>query len=76
MGLFVEYGSIENAFSHVEEISQKRARESLRENYQMAQLSKELATIFIHFSRIKFHQKIPEIQFSAQLVGFLCKNIS
>ena len=54
--LLVEYGSIENAFSHVEEISQKRARESLRENYQMAQLSKELATICTN-SPIEFEQE-------------------
>ncbi len=54
--LLVEYGSIENAFSHVEEISQKRARESLRENYQIAQLSKELATIRTN-SPIEFEQE-------------------
>ena len=54
--LLVEYGSIENAFSHVEEISQKRARESLRENYQMAQLSKELATICTN-SPVEFEQE-------------------
>ena len=54
--LLVEYGSIENAFSHVEEISQKRVRESLRENYQMAQLSKELATICTN-SPIEFEQE-------------------
>ena len=54
--LLVEYSSIENAFSHVEEISQKRARESLRENYHMAQLSKELATIRTN-SPIEFEQE-------------------
>ena len=54
--LLAEYGSIENAFSHVEEISQKRARESLRENYQMAQLSKELATICTN-SPVEFEQE-------------------
>ena len=43
--LIVEYGSVENAFSHADEIPQKRARESLKENYQLAQLSKELSTI-------------------------------
>ena len=54
--LLAEYGSIENAFSNVEEISQKRARESLRENYHMAQLSKELATIRTN-SPIEFEQE-------------------
>ncbi len=43
--LIAEYGSIENAFAHVDEIPMRRARESLKENYPMAQLSKELATI-------------------------------
>ena len=39
------YGSIENAYEHVEEIKPNKARESLRENYQQALLSKDLATI-------------------------------
>ena len=43
--LIVEYGSLENAYAHADEISQKRARESLKENYELAKLSKELATI-------------------------------
>ena len=40
-----EYGSIENAHDHVEEIKPKKAMESLRDHYDMAQLSKTLATI-------------------------------
>ena len=56
--LITEYGSVENAFAHVDEIPQKRARESLRENYSMAQLSKELAAIDtdcpVEFDREKF----------------------
>ena len=43
--LLVEYGSLENAYAHVEEISQKHVREALKENYAMAQLCKELAVI-------------------------------
>ena len=39
------YGSIENAYDHVEEIKPKKAMESLRDHYDMAQLSKTLATI-------------------------------
>ncbi len=46
--IIAEYGSIENAYAHVEEIKPNKARESLREHYDMAQLSKELATINIH----------------------------
>ncbi len=56
--LITEYGSVENAFAHVDEIPQKRARESLRENYSMTQLSKELAAIDtdcpVEFDREKF----------------------
>ena len=40
-----EYGSIENAYAHVEEIKPNKARESLREHYDLAQLSKKLAAI-------------------------------
>lgn len=43
--LVVAYGSIENAYAHVEEIKPNKAKESLRDHYDLAQLSKELATI-------------------------------
>lgn len=43
--LIVEYGSIENAHDHLEEIKPNKARESLREHYDLAVLSKDLATI-------------------------------
>ena len=43
--LIVAYGSIENAYAHVEEIKPNRAKENLKEHYDMAQMSKELATI-------------------------------
>ncbi len=43
--IIVEYGSIENAHAHIEDIKPKRAKESLGENYDIALLSKELATI-------------------------------
>ncbi len=43
--LIVAYGTIENAYAHVEEIRPNRAREALREHYDMARMSKELATI-------------------------------
>ena len=39
------YGSIENAHEHLEEIKPNKARESLREHYDLAVLSKKLATI-------------------------------
>ena len=45
--LVVKYGSIENAYAHVEEITPNRAREALKNHYDMAQMSKALATINI-----------------------------
>ena len=43
--IVAEYGTIENAHEHLEELKPNRARESMREHYDMAQLSKTLATI-------------------------------
>lgn len=43
--LIGEYHCIENAYAHIDEIRQTRVREALREHYDMAQMSKELATI-------------------------------
>lgn len=45
--LIVTYGSIENAYSHIDEVKPPRAQKALREHYDMAQMSKELATICI-----------------------------
>ena len=46
--LIVQYGSIENAYAHVEEIKPPRASTNLKEHYDMAQMSKTLATIEIN----------------------------
>lgn len=43
--LMLEYGSLENIYAHVEEISKKSIREALIEHKDLADLSKELATI-------------------------------
>ena len=43
--LIGEYGSIENAYVHVEEIRPNKAKESLKNNYDLAVMSKKLATI-------------------------------
>ncbi len=43
--LMVTYGSLENIYAHVEEISKKAVRESLIANRELADLSKVLATI-------------------------------
>ena len=44
----MQYGSIENAYAHVEEIKPPRASANLKEHYELAQMSKTLATIDIH----------------------------
>lgn len=43
--LIAAYGSIENAYAHIEEIKPPRAQKNLREHYDMAQMSKTLAAI-------------------------------
>ena len=39
------FGTVENAIDHVEEITPNRAREAVRNNVELAKMSKELATI-------------------------------
>ena len=46
--LIVTYGSMENAHGHIEEVKPNRARENLREHYDLAELSKTLATIDVN----------------------------
>lgn len=43
--ILLEYKNIENAYAHVDEIKPAKAQKSLREHYDMAQMSKRLATI-------------------------------
>lgn len=43
--LIVQFGTIENAYANLEQVMPKKARESLRDHYDLAQMSKELATI-------------------------------
>lgn len=45
--LMVEYGSIDNIYEHVEEISKNSVKETLKSNRELADLSKKLATIKI-----------------------------
>lgn len=45
--IIAEYKSIENAFAHVDEIKPNKAKEALREHYDQAVMSKELAAINI-----------------------------
>ncbi len=43
--MVMQFGSIENAYAHLEEVTPNKARESLRTHYDMASLSKTLAAI-------------------------------
>ncbi len=43
--LIADYGSVENAISHAEEVKRKAYRESLRNNVEQIELSKKLATV-------------------------------
>lgn len=43
--ILTQYETIENAYAHVEEIKPKRAKENLEAHYDMAKMSKKLATI-------------------------------
>ncbi len=45
--LITTYGNIEEAYAHVDEIKPKRAQEALRNHFELAVLSKKLATICI-----------------------------
>ncbi len=46
--LIAAYGSIENAYAHIEEVKPPRAQKNLKEHYDMAQMSKTLATIEVN----------------------------
>ncbi len=46
--IIVEFSSIENAFAHVSEIKPPRASKALEEHYDLAQMSKVLATINVN----------------------------
>ena len=43
--IIATFGSIENAYEHVDEVKPNRAKENLKEFYEQAQFSKELVTI-------------------------------
>ena len=45
--LIVAYGSIENAYAHLDEVKPPRAKKALEEHYDLAVMSKELAEICI-----------------------------
>jgi DNA polymerase-1 len=60
------YHSIENAYAHVEEIKPKKAMENLREFYDQALLSKDLATIILD---VPLERKIEEMKLENLFTG-------
>lgn len=73
--LIVAYGSIENAYAHLEEIKPKRAKENLKEYYGLAQLSKTLASIDVNV-RISYELPEAKIQdFYTEEAYLLCKEL-
>lgn len=59
--LMVQFGSLENIYTHIEEISKKAIKESLIANKELADLSKVLATINVD-SPITFDYKEAKVQ--------------
>lgn len=43
-----QYGSIENAYAHIDDMPKSKVRESFRENFEKAQFSKKLVTIDVN----------------------------
>ncbi len=75
VNLIAAYGSIENAYAHAEEIKPNRAKENLKEHYDMAQLSKTLAAIDVNVP-IEFtfeHAKVGN--FYTKEAYLLCKRL-
>lgn len=59
--IIVEYGTVENAHEHLEEIKPNKARESLREHYDQALMSKKLAAIDVHAPEVTLEQEVSRI---------------
>lgn len=76
--LIVQYGSIENAYAHVDEIKPPRASNNLREHYDLAQMSKTLATIEIN-ADIEYNLKDARLEQISDLYTeeayLLCKKL-
>ena len=73
--LMVQFGSLENIYAHVEEISKKAIRESLIQNKELADLSKTLATINTD-GDIDYHFEDAKVgNFYTEEAYILCKQL-
>ena len=73
--LMVTYGSLENIYAHVEEISKKSIRESLIANRDLADLSKVLATINVDAEIAFDFEKAKIGDFYTEEAYVLCKKL-
>ncbi|MDE6387188.1 MAG: DNA polymerase I [Lachnospiraceae bacterium] len=73
--LMVRFGSIENIYTHAEEITKKAIRESLLANRELADLSKTLATINVN-SDIDYNFEDAKVgNFYTEEAYLLCKQL-
>lgn len=73
--LMVQFGSLENIYTHVEEITKKAIRESLIANKDLADLSKALATINVN-SEISYRFEDATVgNFYTEEAYILCKQL-
>lgn len=73
--LMVQFGSLENIYTHVEEITKKAIRESLIANKDLADLSKVLATINVN-SEISYRFEDATVgNFYTEEAYILCKQL-
>lgn len=73
--LIVEYGSIEELYKHVDEITKNSIRESLKENENLAHLSKALATIKIDCELALDYEKSKAEGYYTPAAYELCKKL-
>ncbi|SFR96026.1 DNA polymerase I [Anaeromicropila populeti] len=85
--ILTSFQTIENAYAHVDEITPNRAKEALKNHYELAQLSKVLATIktdcpldfemkdgkIENIYNEKAYQKLKELEFKSLLSRFDCE---
>ena len=73
--LMAEYGSLENIYAHVEEISKKSIRESLIANKHLADLSKALATIKVDSDVTMDYEKAAVHNYFTKEAYVICKRL-
>ena len=73
--LMAEYGSLEEIYAHVEEISKKSIRESLIANKHLADLSKALATIKVDSDVTMDYEKAAVHNYFTKEAYVICKRL-